>query len=397
MNRAAASSSWPSQTLWPAPHCVLWVLFTWLCRGDIIKCWVCFWAGRLWGAIFWDGNWLWGRRPVLRVIWWGQRVPGALGGGRRGGVSPRGAGLCWRGQHHGDRPCQHRLHSNHFPDNPVPSFCTRSLLSWPLPNCGSIPCAFPFLRIRNHLMGTHVPLQTAGIWARDLGHPSRRELPPEPLHREPVIRDACSEVLPGHPRRPFGLLHWDYWPGPAKLRGPEPREGSGQGWELSWLRGRGSPWLRGVGTPTEGMVDRGHSGPRLRRGGFVPRTLAGPAWVWFYTRRSVGPAQLWGWCTWWGRVDASDDQSCCRGWEITQAGQLKAVLGPRFQWSSVFPGNCSYLYIYIYIKPECKGMAVMFSVKKKRKSKNNKAMCMASVTSGHSHCCSHLGLSFSHL
>ena len=70
MNRAVASSSWPSQTLWPAPHCVLWVLFTWLCWGDIIKCWVCFWAGRLWGAIFWDGNWLWGRRPVLRVIWW---------------------------------------------------------------------------------------------------------------------------------------------------------------------------------------------------------------------------------------------------------------------------------------------------------------------------------------
>lgn len=65
-------------------------------------------------------------------------------------------------------------------------------------------------------------------------------------------------------------------------------------------------------------------------------------------------------------MDASDDQSCCGGREITQAGQLKAVLGPRFQWSSVFPGNCCYLYIYI--KPECKGMAVMFSVKKKEKA-----------------------------
>ena len=56
-------------------------------------------------------------------------------------------------------------------------------------------------------MGTYVSLQTAGIWARDLGHPSRRELTPEPLHGEPVIRDDCSELLLGHPRRPFGLLH----------------------------------------------------------------------------------------------------------------------------------------------------------------------------------------------
>ena len=89
----------------------------------------------------------------------------------------------------------------------VPSFFTPSLWSWPLPNRGSFPRAFPFLRSRNHLTGTHVPLQTAGIWARDLGHPSRKELPLEPLHREPVIRDARFEVLSGRPRHPFGLLH----------------------------------------------------------------------------------------------------------------------------------------------------------------------------------------------
>lgn len=52
-----------------------------------------------------------------------------------------------------------------------------------------------------------MPLQTAGIWARDLGHPSRKELPLEPLHGEPVIRDARFEVLSGRSRHPFGLLH----------------------------------------------------------------------------------------------------------------------------------------------------------------------------------------------
>ena len=78
-------------------------------------------------------------------------------------------------------------------------------------------------------------------------------------------------------------------------------------------------------------------------------------------------------------MDASDDQSWlwkagdCPGWPA------KAVLGPRFQWSSVFPGNCSYIYIYIYIYThththiykslsvhECEGVAVIFSVKKEK-------------------------------
>lgn len=90
----------------------------------------------------------------------------------------------------------------------------------------------------------------------------------------------------------------------------------------------------------------------------------------------------------------------CGGREIAQAGQLKTVLGSRFHWSSVFPGNCSYLYIYIYKSlsvHECEGVVVMFSVKKKRKSKNNKALCVASATLGQSLCSSHLGLSFSRL
>lgn len=90
----------------------------------------------------------------------------------------------------------------------------------------------------------------------------------------------------------------------------------------------------------------------------------------------------------------------CGGRKIAQAGQLKTVLGSRFHWSSVFPGNCSYLYIYIYKSlsvHECEGVVVMFSVKKKRKSKNNKALCVASATLGQSLCSSHLGLSFSRL
>ena len=292
-----------------------------------------------------------GRPAVLRVIWWGQRVPGAPGGGRRlRKLLPVVQVSAGEGNTMATGPAGITFSPTISQIKLVPSFFTPSLWSWPLPNRGSFPRAFPFLRSRNHLTGTHVPLQTAGIWARDLGHPSRKELPLEPLHREPVIRDARFEVLSGRPRHPFGLLHWDYGVGPAGFtEGRKPRK--------AWVGARRFP---GCVVGESLVVGCWHPSKRDGEQGALWPLSSGKAALF----RGLWQAQLGCDFTpgcWLVQPSFEGDAPGGEGWtpqmtragcgrrEIAQAGQLRQSWDPDFNGALFFLGTVlTYIYTYIH-------------------------------------------------
>lgn len=331
----------------------------------------------------------WGRPAILRVIWWGQRVPGAPGGGRRlRKFLPVVQVSAGEGNTMATRPAS------------ITFSTTISQISWfplslPLP-CGPGPSPTTAVSpVLSHFWEAGTVWRERMCPCRPLasGHGTLAAPPEESCPRSLSTRSWSLGMLALRfsqaifvTRLAFYIetMGWD-------LPGSQTAESQGRlGWGLSAFLAawRGSPWLRGVGTPTEGMVDRGHSDPSA-----LARRLCSED----SGRPSSGPAQLWGWCTWRGRVDASDDQSWlwgagdCPSWPAQDSLGSQISLELCFSWE---------LFLHIYISlsvHECEGVAVMFSVKKKRKSKNNKALCMASATLGQSLCSSHLGLSFSRL
>lgn len=142
------------------------------------------------------------------MIWWGQRVPGAPGGGRRlRKFLPVVQVSALEGNTMAGRPAQHLLLAA-FPQSGWFLFLYLPCGLGPLTS-SSFPLLLPFSPGSRQKSDRreHVPCRPLAS-----GHGTWLPLPlkrcPQASPRGLVIRDARSEVLPGHLRHPGGLLHW---------------------------------------------------------------------------------------------------------------------------------------------------------------------------------------------